>query len=192
VVSRPPRARPCATLPRELACRRFARISYDTRTPLRWAREDVPLLVIQRQLGHTNLAITSIYPQGTTAPRSSTPSTPGLRPWSPSTARCDREPQPLVVQPDSEAAVGEGARRLLHSPRTSGLDLRSRSSSLASASASLGRAAASLEPAARLPPIWRHATLPLIRLSRSPCGAARNHETWMGAHLDFRSDQSEG
>jgi site-specific recombinase XerD len=29
-----------------------------------WAREGVPLIVIQRQLGHTNLGITSIYLQG--------------------------------------------------------------------------------------------------------------------------------
>jgi integrase/recombinase XerD len=28
------------------------------------AREGVPLLVIQRQLGHANLAITSVYLQG--------------------------------------------------------------------------------------------------------------------------------
>ena len=28
------------------------------------AREGVPLVVIQRQLGHSNLGITSIYPQG--------------------------------------------------------------------------------------------------------------------------------
>jgi hypothetical protein len=27
------------------------------------ARESVPLIVIQRQLGHTNLGITSIYPR---------------------------------------------------------------------------------------------------------------------------------
>jgi Carboxylesterase family len=33
------------------------------------------------------------------------------------------------AQPGSEAAVGKGARRLLHSSRSSGLDLRSRSSS---------------------------------------------------------------
>jgi hypothetical protein len=39
-----------------------------------------------------------------------------------------RRPRLLVlVQPGSEAAVGEGARRLLHSSRSSGLDLRSRS-----------------------------------------------------------------
>jgi hypothetical protein len=42
----------------------------------------------------------------------------------------------LIVQPGSEAAVGEGARRLLHSSRSSGLDLRSRSSSVASVSIS--------------------------------------------------------
>ena len=29
------------------------------------AREGVPLNVIQRQLGHANLGITSVYPQGT-------------------------------------------------------------------------------------------------------------------------------
>jgi site-specific recombinase XerD len=31
---------------------------------VKMAREGVPLIVIQRQLGHTNLRITSIYPQG--------------------------------------------------------------------------------------------------------------------------------
>jgi hypothetical protein len=36
---------------------------------------------------------------------------------------------PLIVQPGSAAAIGEDARRLLHSSRSSGLDLRSRSSS---------------------------------------------------------------
>jgi site-specific recombinase XerD len=40
------------------------------------AREGVPMIVIQRQLGHTNLGITSIYLQASTAPKSSTPSTP--------------------------------------------------------------------------------------------------------------------
>jgi hypothetical protein len=51
------------------------------------AREGVPLIVIQRQLGHTNLGITSVYLQASTTPRSSTPSTPAARRWSPSTAR---------------------------------------------------------------------------------------------------------
>ena len=32
------------------------------------AREGVPLIVIQRQLGHTNLGITSIYRQGIDSP----------------------------------------------------------------------------------------------------------------------------
>jgi len=31
--------------------------------PSKW-REGVPLIVIQRQLGHTNLGITSVYLQG--------------------------------------------------------------------------------------------------------------------------------
>jgi integrase len=28
------------------------------------AREGVPLIVIQRQLGHSNLGVTSVYPEG--------------------------------------------------------------------------------------------------------------------------------
>jgi integrase len=44
------------------------------------AREKVPLNVIQRQLGHANLRVTSVYLQGLTARRSSTPSTPDERP----------------------------------------------------------------------------------------------------------------
>jgi integrase len=39
------------------------------------AGEGLPLIVIQRQLGHSNLAMTSVYSKATT-PRSSTPSTP--------------------------------------------------------------------------------------------------------------------
>jgi integrase len=38
------------------------------------AREDVPLNIIQRQLGHTNLGVSSIYLQESTTPRSSPPS----------------------------------------------------------------------------------------------------------------------
>jgi hypothetical protein len=34
------------------------------RRPVQLAREGVPLIVIQRQLGHTNLGITSVYLQG--------------------------------------------------------------------------------------------------------------------------------
>jgi hypothetical protein len=40
------------------------------------AREGVPLNVIQRQLGHTNLGVTSIYLRASTTARSSKPSTP--------------------------------------------------------------------------------------------------------------------
>jgi site-specific recombinase XerD len=39
------------------------RISFAMLTPSRWL-EGVPLVVIQRQLGHANLAVTSIYLQG--------------------------------------------------------------------------------------------------------------------------------
>ena len=43
------------------------------------AREGVPLNVIQRQLGHANLGITSVYLEGgSTTPRSSTLSTGGV------------------------------------------------------------------------------------------------------------------
>ena len=39
------------------------------------AREGVPLSVIQRQLGHSNLGITSVYSRAFTAGKSSRPST---------------------------------------------------------------------------------------------------------------------
>ena len=42
------------------------------------AREGVPLIVIQRQLGHSNLGITSVYLP--TTPKSSKPSTPAAPP----------------------------------------------------------------------------------------------------------------
>jgi site-specific recombinase XerD len=54
------------------------------------AREGVSLVAIQRQLGHANLGITSVYLQASTAARSSTPSTAGpLRCFQPAPA-CDR------------------------------------------------------------------------------------------------------
>jgi integrase len=40
------------------------RTSSTTLTPSRWHHEGIPLVVIQRQLGHANLGITSIYLQG--------------------------------------------------------------------------------------------------------------------------------
>jgi integrase len=36
----------------------------ETFLPVEMAREGVPLIVIQRQLGHSNLGITSVYLQG--------------------------------------------------------------------------------------------------------------------------------
>jgi site-specific recombinase XerD len=44
--------------------RRFAPHQFRHAHAVELAREGVPLVVIQRQLGHSNLGITSIYPQG--------------------------------------------------------------------------------------------------------------------------------
>jgi hypothetical protein len=55
--------------------RRFAPHQLQHAHAVELAREGVPLIVIQRQLGHTNLGITSIYLQGI-EPRSSKPSMP--------------------------------------------------------------------------------------------------------------------
>ena len=43
------------------------------------AHEGVPMVVIERQLGHAHLGITSIYFRASTTPRSSTPSTAARR-----------------------------------------------------------------------------------------------------------------
>jgi hypothetical protein len=51
------------------------------------AREGVPPIVIQRQLGQTNLGITSIYLQGIDNTEIIDTSTPAARRWSPSIAR---------------------------------------------------------------------------------------------------------
>jgi integrase-like protein len=67
--------------------RRFAPHQVRHAHAVEMAREGVPLIVIQRQLGHTNLGITSIYLQGIDNTRSSTPSTPAAHRWSPSIAR---------------------------------------------------------------------------------------------------------
>jgi site-specific recombinase XerD len=44
--------------------RRFAPHQLRHAHAVEMAREGVPLIVIQRPFGHTNLGITSIYPQG--------------------------------------------------------------------------------------------------------------------------------
>ena len=44
--------------------RRFAPHQLRHAHAVEMAREGVPLIVIQRQLGHTNLGITSVYLQG--------------------------------------------------------------------------------------------------------------------------------
>ena len=56
--------------------RRFAARQLRHAHAVELAREGVPLIVIQRQLGHSNLGITSVYFKASTTPRSSTPSTP--------------------------------------------------------------------------------------------------------------------
>ena len=89
VVSGPTRGRPWSTAAARAALRRaaadagvrrrFAPHQLRHADAVEMAREGVPLIVIQRQLGHSNLGITSINLQGSTAPRSSTPSTPAAR-----------------------------------------------------------------------------------------------------------------
>jgi integrase len=57
--------RPAADGRGSAACRDASRrISCTTPTRLKMAHEGVPLIVIQRHLGHSNLGITSIYLQG--------------------------------------------------------------------------------------------------------------------------------
>jgi site-specific recombinase XerD len=60
--------------------RRFAPHRLRHARAVELAREGVPLIVIQRQLGHGNLGITSIYLQGIDTPRSSKASMPAARP----------------------------------------------------------------------------------------------------------------
>ncbi len=55
--------------------RRFAPHQLRHAHAVEMSREGVPLLVIQRQLGHADLAITSVYLRESTTPRSSTLST---------------------------------------------------------------------------------------------------------------------
>ena len=54
--------------------RRFAPHQLRHAHAVEMSREGVPLLVIQRQLGHADLAITSVYYAGSTTPRPSMPS----------------------------------------------------------------------------------------------------------------------
>jgi site-specific recombinase XerD len=75
--------------------RRFAPHQLRHAHAVEMSREGVPLLVIQRQLGHANLAITSCTCAASTTPRSSTPFTNGQRPPSQPTAGCTpSEPEP--------------------------------------------------------------------------------------------------
>jgi hypothetical protein len=58
------RARSGVRLPRQECANASRPTSSATPTPVEMAREGVPLIVIQRQLGHSNIGITSVYLQG--------------------------------------------------------------------------------------------------------------------------------
>src|SRR4051794_23250652 len=74
IVNGPTRGRPWAAAAARSELRRVARDAGVRRRfaphqlrhahAFEMAREGVPLIIIQRQLGHTNLGITSLYPQG--------------------------------------------------------------------------------------------------------------------------------
>jgi site-specific recombinase XerD len=59
--------------------RRFAPHQLRHAHAVEMAREGVPLIVIQRQLGHSNLGVTSVYLQASTPGKSSKLCTPGGR-----------------------------------------------------------------------------------------------------------------
>jgi len=59
--------------------RRFAPHQLRHAHAVEMAHEGVPLTVIQRQLGHSNVGVTSISSKVSTMPRSSRPSTPAER-----------------------------------------------------------------------------------------------------------------
>jgi integrase len=59
--------------------RRFAPHQLRHAHAVEMAREGVPLIVIQRQPGHSDLRITSATSKGSTTPKSSRPSTPAAR-----------------------------------------------------------------------------------------------------------------
>jgi hypothetical protein len=61
----PPPERSCGAWPsQQVSADGSLHISCGTPTPSKWLAKAVPLVVIQRQLGHSNLGITSVYLQG--------------------------------------------------------------------------------------------------------------------------------
>ena len=71
--------------------RRFAPHQLRHAHAVEMAREGVPLIVIQRQLGHTNLGVTSIYLQGIDNTEIIDTVHARRARWCPSTARCASE-----------------------------------------------------------------------------------------------------
>jgi hypothetical protein len=80
--------------------------------PVEIAREGVPLLVIQRQLGHTNLGITSIYWQGIDSHEIIDTVHARRAPMVPSTARYDPD---ALNFPRSSRAIGASGSVLFRS-----------------------------------------------------------------------------
>ena len=68
----------CARGGRSGIRRRFAPHQLRHAHAVEMAREGVPLIVIQRQLGHSNLGITASISKASTTPRSSRPSMPDV------------------------------------------------------------------------------------------------------------------
>jgi integrase len=75
-----PRATRCDTPRLWRRSQRFAPRQLRHAHAVEMAHEGVPLIVIQRQLGHTDLGMRSIYLKASTTPRSSTLSTPDPHP----------------------------------------------------------------------------------------------------------------
>ena len=96
-------ARSSAAPRRRPECVAASRRTSSARPRRRRAREGVPLIVIQRQLGHSTLGITSVYLQGMTTPRSSTPSKPAR-----TDGACERDAPALGIRRRRTAPDGGG------------------------------------------------------------------------------------
>jgi hypothetical protein len=82
-------------------------ISCGTPTPSKWLAKAVPLVVIQRQLGHSNLGITSVYLQGIDNAEIIDTVASALTALAPLIAHCDSEPTTR-----SHAGWSSGATRV--------------------------------------------------------------------------------
>ena len=92
--------------------RRFAPHQLRHARAVEMAHEGVPLIVIQRQLGHSNLVSPRSTSKASTTPRSSRPSTPAARRWFPLAPRC------ALTLAGSRSWRGGGAAGIGDSPRS--------------------------------------------------------------------------